>query len=108
MWSSAVRSVAYRGVDRLVSFDPDASVVFMTTTAGRNMQAAVGLSEQERADIAARRLESLDAGDSDATGVADAWAAEIERRCAALDAGTTGTTAWEDVRRQLEAAIRRR
>ncbi len=70
----------------------------MTSTAGKILQDALGLSEQERAEIATRLIESLDAHDSDATGVEEAWAAEIERRCAALDAGTTGTTAWDHVR----------
>ena len=81
---------------------------FMLTTADRILQDALSLSEQERAEIAARLIESLDAQDSDAAGVEEAWAAEIERRCAALDAGTTGTTAWDDVRRQIEAEILRR
>jgi putative addiction module component (TIGR02574 family) len=44
----------------------------------------------------------------DATEVEDAWAAEIERRCDALDAGTTGTIPWEDVQRELEAKFRRK
>jgi endogenous inhibitor of DNA gyrase (YacG/DUF329 family) len=30
------------------------------------------------------------------------------RRCAALDAGTTGTTDWADVRRQIKAEILRK
>ena len=72
------------------------------------MQDALGLPEQERAEIAARLIESLDARDSDAAGVEEAWAVEIERRCAALDTGTTGTTAWDDVRRQIETDILRR
>ena len=81
---------------------------FMTTTADRILQDALGLSEQERAEMATRLIESLDARDSEAAGVQEAWAAEIERRCAALDAGTTGTTAWNDVRRQIEAEILRK
>lgn len=91
-----------------MSSDPGATIGFMTTAARRILQDALGLSEQERAEIAVRLIESLDARDSDAAGVEEAWAAEIERRCAALDAGTTGTTAWDDVRRQIEAEILRR
>jgi len=69
----------------------------------------LGLSEQERAEIAVRLIESLDvASDAEAAEVEAAWAAEIERRCAALDAGTTGTTAWEEVRRQIKAEILRK
>jgi putative addiction module component (TIGR02574 family) len=81
----------------------------VTTPADRILQDALGLSEQERAEIAARLIESLDiARDGDAAEIEEAWAAEIERRCAALDAGTTGTTDWEDVRRQIEAEILRK
>ena len=73
------------------------------------MEDALGLSEQERAEIAVRLIESLDVvRDSDAAGIEDAWAAEIERRCAALDAGATGTTDWADVRRRIEAEILRK
>ncbi|HEX7407881.1 MAG TPA: addiction module protein [Candidatus Binatia bacterium] len=81
----------------------------MTTPADRILQDALGLSEQERAEIAARLIESLDiARDGDAAEIEEAWATEIERRCAALDAGTTGRTDWEDVRRQIEAEILRK
>lgn len=81
----------------------------MTATADRVLQDALGLSEQERAEIAARLIESLDAAhDGEAAAVEEAWAAEIERRCAALDAGTTGTTDWKDVQRQIKAEILRK
>jgi len=81
----------------------------MTAPADRVLQDALGLSEQERAEIAVRLIESLDvASDAEAAEVEAAWAAEIERRCAALDAGTTGTTAWEEVRRQIKAEILRK
>jgi len=81
----------------------------MTAPADRVLQDALGLSEQERAEIAVRLIESLDVvSDAEAAEVEAAWAAEIERRCAALDAGTTGTTAWEEVRRQIKAEILRK
>jgi len=93
----------------LVSFASDAIVLPMATTADRVLQDAQGLSERERAEIAARLIDSLEvARDGDAAEVEEAWAAEIERRCAALDAGTTGTTSWEDVRRQIKAEILRK
>jgi len=78
----------------------------MTTKADRVLQDALGLSEHERAEIAARLIESLDAArDSAVASVEEAWAAEIERRCAALDAGTTD---WQDVHRQIKAEILRK
>ena len=93
----------------LVSFASDAIVLPMATTADRVLQDALGLSERERAEIAARLIESLEvARDGDAAEVEEAWAAEIERRCAALDAGSTSTSDWQDVRRQIEADILRK
>ncbi len=81
----------------------------MTAVADKVLQEALALSERERAEIAARLIESLEVtGDSEAADVEAAWAAEIERRCVALDAGTTNTTAWDDVRRQIRAEILRK
>jgi putative addiction module component (TIGR02574 family) len=78
----------------------------MTDTAHKVLQDALSLPEQERAEIAARLIESLDAArDDEEAEIEAAWAAEIERRCAALDAGKTGTTSWEDVRRKIKAEI---
>ena len=93
----------------MAGFVSYAIVHFMTASADRVLQDALGLSEQERAEIAVRLIESLDVvSDAEAAEVEAAWAAEIERRCAALDAGTTGTTAWEEVRRQIKAEILRK
>ena len=81
----------------------------MTVMGSRVLQDALALSEQERAEIAARLIQSLDVvAEGEAAEVEAAWAAEIERRCSALDAGTTGTTDWEDVRRQIKAEILRK
>ena len=87
----------------------DATICHVTTTADGILQDALSLSDRDGAEIAARLLESLDQPrDADAAGVEEPWAAEIERRCAALDAGTTGTTDWEDVQREIEAEILRK
>jgi putative addiction module component (TIGR02574 family) len=94
---------------RLVSCAVSATICRVTTTADRILQDALSLSDRDRAEVAARLLESLDQPrDADAAGVEEAWAAEVERRCAALDAGTTGTTDWEDVQREIEAEILRK
>jgi len=61
------------------------------------------LPEHDRAEIATRLLESLDPDAQQ--GVDEAWAAEIERRCAAVDAGTMGTSDWKDVRARIERDI---
>jgi len=73
----------------------------MSTVGERILQDAMNLPEEERAEVAARLIESLDeAKDPD---VDEAWAAEIERRCVALDAGEAVTSDWEEVRRRIEA-----
>jgi putative addiction module component (TIGR02574 family) len=67
------------------------------------LEQALSLPENERAKIAARLLESLDENaqrDIDAE-----WVAEIERRCAAVDAGTLATSDWQDVRARIEREI---
>jgi putative addiction module component (TIGR02574 family) len=60
---------------------------------------AAELTEEERASLAGLLIESLE-GDPD-PDVEAAWAAEIEKRVAELDAGTAKTIPWEEVRRRL-------
>ena len=64
---------------------------------------ALELPEHERAEIAARLLESLD--DADREGVDEAWAREIERRCAALDSGEAVTSDWNEFRARIERDV---
>jgi len=61
------------------------------------------LPEQERAEVAARILESLgNVADSD---VDEAWARELERRAAAVDSGEVVTSDWNVLRRRIERDI---
>ena len=81
----------------------------MTSTADKVLQEAMSLPGEERAAIAARLIASLDAGDEERPAdVEEAWAAEIERRCEALDAGTAVTQSWEDVRRRIQTEVLRK
>lgn len=64
---------------------------------------ALDLGEHERAEIAARLLESLD--DDDREGVDEAWARELERRCAALDSGEAVTSDWNEFRARIERDV---
>ena len=65
---------------------------------------ALELPEHDRAELARRLLESLDeAPDNDILD--DAWLAEIERRCAAVDAGEAVTYDWNEVRQRIEREI---
>lgn len=60
---------------------------------------ATELSEHDRATLAGLLIESLEAEpDSE---VEAAWAAEIERRVAELDAGAVKTIPWDEVRQRL-------
>jgi putative addiction module component (TIGR02574 family) len=60
---------------------------------------AAELPEHDRAALAGLLIESLE-GEAD-PDVEAAWAVEIERRIAELDAGTTKTIPWEEVRQRL-------
>lgn len=60
---------------------------------------AAELSDEDRAALAGLLIESLE-GEPD-PGVEAAWAAEIERRVAELDAGTVESIPWEQVRQRL-------
>lgn len=55
----------------------------MSSAGSKILDDVLALPEDERAEIAVRLIESLDGEDSD---VDQAWAAEIERRCAARGA----------------------
>ena len=67
------------------------------------LEQVLSLPEHERARIAVRLLESLD--EETQSDVDAAWAAEIERRCAAVDDGTLATSDWKDVRARIEREI---
>jgi putative addiction module component (TIGR02574 family) len=76
------------------------------TEAEKFLAAALELPEHDRAEIAARLLESLD--EQDQEDVDEAWAREIERRCAALDSGEAVTSDWAEFRARVERDIFRR
>jgi len=75
----------------------------MSIVTERLLQDALALPDDQRAELAMRLIQSLDQDvDPDAE---EAWAVEIERRCAALDAGETVTSDWHDVRRRIEKEL---
>jgi putative addiction module component (TIGR02574 family) len=64
---------------------------------------ALRLEPETRAELAAELLASLDGPvDPDAEA---AWDAEIERRIAAIEAGTIALEPWEQVKRRIEKDI---
>jgi len=64
---------------------------------------ALRLEPDSRAEVAAELLASLDGpADSDAEA---AWDAEIERRIAAIEAGTVRLEPWSEVKRRIERDV---
>ncbi len=64
---------------------------------------ALRLEPERRAELAAELLDSLD-GPADPDAEA-AWDVEIERRIAAIEAGTVKLEPWETVKRRIEKEI---
>ncbi len=75
----------------------------MTNPATTVLEQALSLPERDRAEIAARLLESLDDGDGEDLDAA--WAQEIDRRCEALDKGEAVTTDWHEFRARIERDV---
>jgi broad specificity phosphatase PhoE len=75
----------------------------MTHAAAAILAEALRLDEQARAEVAAELLASLDGpADAEAEGL---WAAEIQRRVEAIEAGTASLESWDDVRRRIERDV---
>jgi putative addiction module component (TIGR02574 family) len=75
----------------------------MTKAAEAVLADALRLDLEARAAVAAELLASLDGpADPDAE---TAWAVEIERRVAAIEAGTVKLEPWEDVKRRIAREI---
>jgi putative addiction module component (TIGR02574 family) len=72
----------------------------MTRSVRTVLAEALRLDPEARAEIAAELLASLDGPDDPDAEVA--WAAEIERRVAEIEAGTAKLEDWEDVKRRIE------
>ena len=75
----------------------------MPKTAHDVLADALRLEPNSRAELAAELLASLD-GPADPDAEA-AWDAEIERRIAAIEAGTMGLEPWSDVKRRIERDV---
>jgi putative addiction module component (TIGR02574 family) len=81
----------------------------MSSRAQDLLREALALPLDERADIAAQLLASLeDAAVDTPAEVEAAWAAEIERRARRALADESAGTPWDDVRRRAEADLRQR
>lgn len=80
----------------------------MTSRAQAVLREALTLAVDERADLAAELLASLDGPDvEDPVAVEEAWAKEIERRARRVMTGEPQGIPWEEVRASAEAALRK-
>lgn len=75
----------------------------MSSQAQRILHEALQLSPEERADVAAELLASLDEIADE--GVEDAWALEIERRALRVLSGESTGTDWAVVRARLVSSL---
>ena len=80
----------------------------MTSRAQDILRDALALPVNERADVAAELLASLDASGEDPAEVEAAWAAEIEKRARRVISGESEGIPWEEVRARAEAELRKR
>lgn len=74
----------------------------MTSRAQELLRDALALPADERADVAAELLASLDEpAPMEATAVEAMWAREIERRARRVLAGESAGEPWDDVRKRV-------
>jgi putative addiction module component (TIGR02574 family) len=88
------------GFTRLFGGVAERIILGMTKAAKSVLAEALRLDPDDRAELAAEVLASLD-GPTDADAEA-AWEEEISRRIRAIDAGTIELESWDDVKRRIE------
>jgi putative addiction module component (TIGR02574 family) len=91
------------GCKRLLGGESERRIFGMTKAAQAVLADALRLDLDARAELAAELLASLD-GPADPDAEA-AWAAEIERRVAAIEAGMVELEPWKDVKHRIEKEI---
>ena len=81
----------------------------MTSRAQELLREALTLPVDERADVAAELLASLDEpATTDAAALEAAWAREIERRARVVMAGESLGEPWDDVRARVARRLAER
>ena len=76
----------------------------MTQETQELLQKALALSENERAELAANLISSLDATvDQDADA---SWQQEVVRRFQDIQSGKIGTVSWEEVQQKGRTLLR--
>jgi putative addiction module component (TIGR02574 family) len=79
----------------------------MSNRAQELLREALTLSPDERADVAAELLASLDEPSENPAEVEAAWAAEIERRARRVLSGASAGEPWADVRNRIARRLRK-
>ena len=72
----------------------------MTQIAEKILTEAMALDESERAELAAKLMDTLDPEID--TGYTEAWEAEIRERERQLDSGEVRAIPWEQARKMIE------
>ncbi len=81
----------------------------MTSRTQEVLRGALALPAEERADVAAELLASLEEpAPADEAAVQAAWAREIERRARRVIAGESAGDSWEDVRQRIALGLTKR
>lgn len=78
---------------------PEAQNDVVSTRAQEVLRHALELSTEERADVVAESLVSLDEPESEGAEIEAAWAAEIERRARRVLSGESTGIPWDEVKR---------
>ncbi|HEX4997474.1 MAG TPA: addiction module protein [Terriglobia bacterium] len=89
------------GRSRLFGCRAFAYNALMSTRAQELLRKTLTLSPNERADVAAELLASLDEPTDDIAEVEKAWAVEIERRARRVLSGESAGEPWEEVRERI-------
>jgi hypothetical protein len=74
----------------------------MTPAMTRLLEQAMRLSDEERADLAARLIDTLDPITDQPEDWESAWGEEIRQRLTALDQGSIQTIPWSEARRMID------
>ena len=77
----------------------------MTPQVSELLEKALALSTQERGELAARLIDSLDDGPPE-EGVEEAWQEEVQRRMDDIRSGRVQTIPGEQLRERLNARLR--
>jgi putative addiction module component (TIGR02574 family) len=75
----------------------------VTSEAKALLDQALQLPDDERAEMAALLLRSLDTVTDE--GAEEAWDREIERRLAEVDAGTVELVPWDEAKRRIFGSL---